>query len=301
MNIRNTLVLGINTSILLVLGVFCFWLFFSYSSDVNRQVAVKIGNSEKIVQRLVKLRENELSEIARSLATGPVLRSVLSTRDEETIQGVLENLAKSNGLDVIAIGDGQNFVYSYTTGKEENLRKDFRSRFKGFANIPGSKLELAIADLSSKDLLNAWTEILDGRIALIPNHNPREMILNLWEGTDGLLKEKPVRVDPYVYFHNSVSYYGQDMVLFNDNLTVRLFFERGPFWQSFEKRRNELVVIGLSLFFLGIIISLVIAKRIESQIGSVKTEGEGFVDGDSLLEEIENARNAMLLQAKEKR
>ena len=66
-----------------------------------------------------------------------------------------------------------------------------------------------------------------------------------------------------------------------------IFAERAPFWRSFERRRNSLVVLGAALFFAGLLASALFARLIERAAAPPAADDARF---QRLLDEIEAAR-----------
>jgi hypothetical protein len=223
MKLRQALILAINTSILTVLFVFMCWLYWSEKSGVDAAVVAATERTAKITQELVRLRQRELSALARSLAGGPMLRAALSTGDRDTIDDVLSGMAAKNKV-------------------AAEVRRGGQARFgRGAAGLSGEAdagdgLTLRLSQAPDAELLGSWTAVTGAYYSI-----------------DGGARNVP---DGREHYSSPVAAEGLP-----SRLTQHI--PREPFWKPFEKRRNTLIVLGAALFFLGLLLSVAFAEAVE--------------------------------------
>jgi len=281
----HALILAINTSILAVLFAFTTWLYFSTRSEVESQVVSTMGRAAAMTEKLARLREQELTSLAKSLATSPALRGAVATKDRDTIVDVLTTIAAKNEISTAAIMNGSKTVYVNKSGR--SVRADqgaYNLRgFLGEAEV-NSDYRLLIGQAPNSRLLDSWSGITDVRYAIegSPVHNlPPE---------DAALAAKAPAADRPETVSAKNAYYARRASALSGRLPMTIFELKAPFWASFEQRRNSLVVLGGGLFFLGLLLSLLFSNLIEKH--AVSASAGKDADWQRLLDEIESARRA---------
>jgi hypothetical protein len=279
MRLRQALILAINTSILAVLFVFMGWLYWTSRGDVEREAAASIARAAKITGDLAAMRERELSGLARSLASAPMLRGALGTRDRETINDVLAAAAAKNGLLAVEIRRGGAAQFGVPPRGWTALT--------GEADAGGG-LTLRLTQAPDVELLRSWTAIT-GAFYAIRSAAGTPIVADLPEGEDPqALRVQPSRGSAPIVVSGKSSYCAAQAVLLGGRLTGTLFEPRDPFWKAFERRRNSLIVLGAALFFMGLLLSIGFAEAVERFSragGSGRSE-----DWQALLDEIEAQR-----------
>lgn len=251
----QAMVLAINTSILSVVFAFSAWLYWSTRSEVHAQVEASLARAAVMTEALADLKSRELSALAQSMAVSPMLRGALATSDRATIDDVLLTLAKKNGLSNVVLADEAKGC----GGGAGGCRWLF-----GRAAVGGARV-VEVRQAPDKQLLESWTAVTGVRYAVAE------------PAVDNIAAAERDR------------YYSRDTRFGKAALSATIFAERGPFWRSFESRRNTLVVLGAALFFAGLVLSALFAWLIDRAGPSTAGTAQG-PDVQRLLDEIESAR-----------
>lgn len=284
MRLRHALILAINTSILAVLFAFSAWLYASTRREAEAQAAAGLARSGEITEKLAELRERELSSLAQSVAASPMLRGALATGDGETIRDVLRSLAARHGLHAVAVRRAGRVLHRHPA----DARPLEEGRFVGLASASpdGGGDELAIAQRPSPALLEAWSGITGARYALRGGPDPAPT--HDLPAEDAALAAKSPGTALSVLSSGARRWYAAERPLLGGRFSVSIFLPHAPFWESFESRRNSLVVLGAFLFFGGLLLSLAFAPLVERHASAAGSDALVA----SLVEEIEKARAA---------
>jgi len=170
MKLGHALILAINTSILAVLFAFTTWLYLSTRAEVEAQVVSTMDKAAAMTERLARLRQQELSSLAQSIAASPMLRGAAATKDADTIRDVLSSLAAKNRLSSTQLRKGTRIVYA---------SKSSAANLYGEAELNGGEYRLVIGQAVDARFTNGVCDVPKRRLTLrfrkkgIPRHVTR--------------------------------------------------------------------------------------------------------------------------------
>lgn len=275
MSLFQSMVLAINTSILAVLFAFSAWLYASSRAEVLDQVEAGLGRSVVMTEALARLKARELDALAQSMAVSPMLRGATATGDPATIRDVLATLAKKNA--VLAVELRSNGKLRHGSGAAAT------AAFSGSAQAGDA--ELSVSQAADRALLDSWSAVTGVRYVL---NSGAARVHNLPSADEKLAGAAAPSGEARPMDGESGRYYARSAKLAGGRFEAVIFAERAPFWRSFERRRNSLVVLGAALFFAGLLLSALFARLIEKAAAGRPAADDARFQG--LLDEIEAAR-----------
>ena len=303
MNLRDSLILCISTTVLFIIAVFCAWLYYVNLKDVESRVEQRMASSRHIIEQLVRTREHELSAVAKSLTKGTALRSALATGHGPTINGTLRSLATGSGVDFIQIRQQRQVIYT-SEGPEEQQSRGASPSPAGYLIgghlLAGSKA-VVVGSRPDETIAKSWSQIIDGRIVLQQRRQRAEtesvaiLAHTLPETDRDLLKRDLTRPGSDTVGGGGNDYYLEPVDLGPSGIVATVLFERNRFWTSFARRRNQLIIIGGTLLLLGLILSVFLANFINRR--HMGRPRERVTDTERILEQIENARERLIREA----
>ncbi|MEE8074659.1 MAG: hypothetical protein V3T60_03430 [Candidatus Binatia bacterium] len=290
------MILAINTAILVVLFAFAAWLYQSSESEVERQVVSSMERVSAMTARLARLRERELSTRAQSFTVSPLLRSAVITRDAETIEDVLASFARKNSLASAVLVQDAKVVYANNPQHREARADDvLKGMFRGRALLgrTGGGLTLVLGERPSPSLLDEWSEITLVRYGF--RSPPSALAINNIMAGDATIRSKenlPER--PIVVSSPQNTFYARTTQILDGRFVLGIYDRYEPYWAGFQAQRNSLVVLGTSLFFVGLLMSFGFAYLIERYALSDASQARSSSEWKEMLEEIEQVREKLL-------
>lgn len=286
--IKQVFILSITGLVGIIILAFAIWLFYGMRNDTERRVSEEIKGSLFYIQELTRLKRSELSILARTISTSPMLKASTRTSDVATIEDVLEEIQISNELAFLAIV--QNKVVKYSSLKDfvrgERINNLTQHHFIGAIRLPAEQT-LVIGKKIDLDILHAWEKLLNATLIVsdsdfIPVLNSTPTEIEKMPSGDGL---KEITIGKRDFYSNHIS-------LFNDQTNFHILYDKSFFWDAFAKRRNSLIFTGFLLFFLGLMASIFISSLIEPLIRKkMGLAREQDVDLERLLQDIDAIKN----------
>lgn len=290
------MILAINTAILVVLFAFAAWLYQSSESEVERQVVSSMERVSAMTARLARLRERELSTRAQSITVSPLLRSAVVTRDAETIEDVLASFAKKNSFASAVLIQDAKVVYANNPQHREARADDvLKGMFRGRALLgrAGGGLTLVLGESPSPSLLDEWSEITLVRYGF--RAPPSALAIhNIMAGDATIRSKENLPERPIVVSSPQNTFYARTTQILDGRFVLGIYDRYEPYWAGFQAQRNSLVVLGTSLFFVGLLMSFGFAYLIERYALSDASQERSSSEWKEMLEEIEQVREKLL-------
>lgn len=290
-SIGNILTLIISTSILLIILFFSLWLYQSSKTTVEENVLSAMIRTKRITKNLVHIKRKELDILAESITISPLLKGSLATGHEKTIVDVMDSLKSKHDIDNILILKNKRLVFSDSSISEDKTIKELVSgKIIGKSQITIARqlqyTVLVIKELT-KEILNDWSLITQGQYVAVGSSGDL-----LAQNTKTIMTPEilPTSSDGQRKF-DGIEYYFHTLSLFKNTLKLVIMKEKSLFWIEFTKNRNSLVVLGVILFFVGVVISIIFSKLFERYIDSHQRVEMSL--SDSLLEEINDVKSRL--------
>ncbi len=290
--IKQILILSSSTIIAIAVISICIWLYYSMRNEVEKKVNNNIESSTVLIKQLIQLKKKELTSLANSISEGPLFKSAMVSVHNETIEDVLNDLAKINNLNFIAVIEGKFIKYSNfkDVARGEKINSITSAHFLGVKNINGKKMRMVIGEKISSKLISTWEEMTKSHIIttdksykiLLSPLSHKEMSMPNQES----LSQITIKNTPY---------YMKAISLFKNSYHIHVLKTKSHFWNDFYKKRNSLIFLGVALFFFGIILSTLTANLIVPILNkNSKDNPDDIIDMDQLISEIEECKRKII-------
>lgn len=283
--LNQLITVSVTGCILLFTLVFVIW---TYRIDKNENAILlesRIKQVEKITEGLIEVQKIKLDSIANVIVNGPIFKGAISTDHEKTIVDILDNTKNKNDLLFIVVLEGKRILYSdsQTNSKFSNIKEITAGNFISIQNLD-SKTIIFGKSLSFEEI-NQWSEITASKF-IVSRNKTKEIITRNDNNYD--LDKIENGVEQTI---DNQFIIGKQMLL-KDTLKIIHFIPTEEIRKAFNRKRNQLFVFGLTLIFVGFILSLLLSKLIINVLkkNSVQSNTDSF---DYLIKEIEKLKGIL--------
>lgn len=290
--ISQILILATSSIIALAVLSICIWLYYSMKSEVESKVSQELDRSISLVTELTNLKRRELKQTANSLVEGPLLKGALASVHTETIEDVLKDITTINNLSFVAVIDGKTILYSNFEDefRDENIKELTQKHIIGVAKLDGDNKRLIIGLKINHEFMITWEKISKSSI-IVSDGAGKPIVF------DPVLPEIPslkIGDDLQHIAINDEEYYSKSKGFLNNTVYFHVLNPKKIFWVEFKKKRNSLIFLGVALFFLGILLSILTAYIIRPLIDNSSIDNPNdIVDIAGLIQEIEEVKSKL--------
>ena len=262
------LIMVILTSVTMTISlIFTYWLYSSLKERVDFEIKSDFEKTSQLVAELEGIKKTTLKNKAQFVSQQVNFKSALSTKHIPTIQDSLEEIVKSNLLDFVLVLKNKRIEYinsSLIGEKEKSVKELVRGKFIGATRL-GEGLTVIVGQNIKESELEAWGKIASTNLSL----------------TGEVIEGVQVSKDNKMY-HSYIP-------ILKGTAVLKAEKNRDVYWKSFNKKKNELVILTFVLLLLSVGISALIGKLILKifQNEKIKMNETQF---ESLLGEIRNKK-----------
>jgi hypothetical protein len=289
---RQIVTLVITLSALIMILIFTIWLYIKAKDEVTVKATQHFSRAASITKDIVELKKMELKALSNSLVNGPILKGALTTMHKETIEDTLNNLVQKNKLKFALILEDKNIKHGVGpfeegTGVKQIVAGNLIGVAKFTGRLKGYKLLLGLG--INKNIIASWNKVTDSSYSIF--NKSGEFLLSNKEEKSLAWQEKD---NETLHVDTEGKFYYWQMHLLKETLPVQIFVSKEKFWHEFHKTRNSLIFVGVTLFFLSLIMATFFAKFLENYLaknfverGELNFTGKDF---QALLCEIESLK-----------
>ena len=284
--LNQIITISITVAIFLFTLMFIIWTYKTDKEDSSQRLRNKIVEIKKTTEGLAKVKRLKLKTLAKSLSNSSMLKAAIATSHAPTITDTLDNMRSKNKLDFILILGGKSILFSdsETAKLDLSLKETTSGVFIGAEKI-GEKTLLIGKNPTKKEIQN-WSEITNSRFILSKKSN--DLIVKNYE------RKIETKFDSSKdNFTTDNKYILGEQDLLKGSLKIIHLYPTTEFKKSFLRKRNKIIVFGITLSFIGFIISIILSKIIIRVIQNSSHASTGK-EWDDILSEIKNLKEKML-------
>ena len=294
---KQFIVISVSSTVMIVVLTLVVWLYNSSKKDSLKAVENRMRRIEKIIDGLSNIKKKELSTLSVGIASRPLIKSALKTKHKKTIEDVLKSVLDKNDLDFIIILENKVIRYFVTTVKPEilTLKSIASGKFIGQSKInvsSNSNYTLMIGGKLDDNDLKFWSEISNAKFKILNSIN--EVVVSNVDRKD--LTNENLITQGVINVTSDNKYYFREIHKLGKSLKIRYFIDKKYYSDAFVRKKNQLLLIGGSLLFLGILLSLFVAEVIIKIFNKGTTFNPEAKDRDfeALITEIEGIKKKLI-------
>ncbi|MCO4793821.1 MAG: hypothetical protein KC493_08920 [Bacteriovoracaceae bacterium] len=286
--LKQIIVMIMTSCLLLFILSFMIWLYTASKKENRQTVKNNVTKIQTMLNGLSHLKVKELDALALSIANGPIVQGALSSKHEATITDVLDSIRKKNKLKFVLVLRKRSLLYKSVDDQfsDAGLKQIASGNFIGKSKLPkrsADNLTLLVGRSLTKVDLDFWTEIT-GATFQIYRDDDKNMISNHSGST-----MKEVATDSLLMTSDN-EYYKSNKGLLKNTLKIDFYISSKKYRENFKRRRNELIILGASLFFLGLILSLILSEVLFRYLNKNISNNQNEGDFQYLINEIEELK-----------
>ncbi|MDB9786558.1 hypothetical protein OAB57_00485 [Bacteriovoracaceae bacterium] len=277
--LQQVIILLNTSSILVIILVFCVWLYSTEKEAVGVSVNKDVVKMISITKNLSILKKENLNILAQKIAGSTMYRSALFTSHEGTIVDTLESIVAQNGLDFVLVVEKKRILYAGFLDKSHTdvgIKKLVHGTYIGVAKTFQDGKRLLIGSKLTNKEIDGWSKITGAKYVSFKENN--EVIISNLD-SKALESYTPSFLNGKIQVTPKGNHYGSYFPMIKNTLHLYVFVEKNPYWIEFTKKRNSLILLGSILFFIGLLMSTLLSMILKKII-------TGGVEGSDLSEKI---------------
>lgn len=285
--LNQIVIVSITVTIMLFTLTFIVWTYQTNKQESTIQLTKKIKEIRLTTLGLAKVKRLKLNAFAQNITNGSMLKAALSTKHQATIIDALDELKDKNNLDFILVINQKKITYanSEVLNNELALKEVTAGNFIGVSKT--DRFTLIIGKNPSIEEINSWSEIT-GSYFVLENKKQKTIVSNYDKKSKLInLKKNEINITP------DNNYVIDRQKLLKDTLTISHYYPLKESKKMFLRKRNKLIVFGLSLTFIGLIFSLIVSRIIMKVLSNKRLSNDSS-QFEEILEEVRFLKKKLL-------
>lgn len=286
-SIKQIVIISLTSCLLFFIFVFLFWTY-NDSKIQNRDLILEdIKNTQKMLEDLGTLKVRELNTIAKGISYGPLLKGALASQHLPTIEDVLRSIKNKNKVDFILVLKDKRIQYrGVDKGHEDSSIKEIAAgHFIGKAKIKDKFLIIGKKLIS--DDLTLWKKMTNASFEVMGENDKIALSNYTGKSVKGSSKTD-------IQLTSDNKFYYSTKKLLKGTLNIKFYLSAKPYNESFERKRNSLIILGVVLLFIGLVLSVAISKLLFNFLNKAILKKADSGNFNYLIEEIETLKKKLI-------
>jgi len=284
--LNQIITISITATIFLFTLMFIIWTYNTDKQEGSQRLRDKLIEIKKTTDGLSKVKRLKLKALVKSISNSSMLKAALATSHEATISDTLNNMKSKNNLDFILILKNKKIIFSdsETTKKDQGLKETTAGVFIGAEKVGDNTILIGKGPTLKE--ISSWSDITGSKFILKRKNN--DLIVKNY---DKVIIQR---------INNSIDNFTPDnkyiighQFLLKGSLEITHLYPTAEYKKSFLRKRNRIIVFGITLSFIGFILSIFLSKIIIRVIKNSHhtTKETEFIE---ILEEIRLLKKKLL-------